>query len=273
MDKICIKNLEVFSNHGVYPEERALGQKFVVSAELFLDLRSAGKSDELDDSFDYGKACYIIKNYIEKKSFRLIEAVAEGLAEKLLIEHTALQSVMLEIKKPWAPVATHLETVSVVIERRRHMAYIALGSNMGDRDGYLQFAVGELKNAHGCRVVSVSGFINTAPYGNAEQDDFLNGCLALDTLLEPLELLELLHDIENRAGRVRGERWGPRTLDLDIIFFDDIIMSVEALRIPHPEAHKREFVMAPLNEIAPYLIHPAMGKTVAEILAELETKN
>ena len=269
LDKICIKNLEVFAKHGVYPEERALGQKFIISAELFLDLRNAGKSDELEAALDYGKICHVIKDFVEKKTYRLIEAVAENLAEKLLIEDPALKRVCLEIMKPWAPVTMHLETVSVKIDRRWSMAYIALGSNMGDREGYLRYAISELEKTHGCRVAQVSRFIDTEPYGYKEQDRFLNGCLALETLLRPLELLELLHEIEAKAGRVRSERWGPRTLDLDIIFYDDIIMSGEILTIPHAEAHKREFVLAPLNEIAPNLFHPILRKTVAEMLTEL----
>ena len=273
MDKICIKNLEVFAKHGVYPEERALGQKFVITAELYMDLRSAGKSDELEESFDYGKACHIIRDYVQKNLFRLIEAVAEGLAEKLLIENRVLQKVRLEIKKPWAPVAMHLESVSVEIERSRHTAYIALGSNMGNREGYLQFAVSELEKAHGCSVGRISGFINTAPYGNTQQDDFLNGCLELDTLLMPHELLELLHEIEHKAGRVRAERWGPRTLDLDIVFYDDIIVGDDTLRIPHGQMHKREFVLAPLNEIAPNLLHPVLMKTVSELFDDLKARD
>ena len=273
MDKIYIKNLEIFAKHGVYQEERALGQKFVISAELFLDLRNAGKSDDLEESLDYGKVCHIIKNYVEKNTFQLIEAVAERLAEKLLVENPVLKKVKLEVKKPWAPVVMHLETVSVEIERGRHTAYIALGSNMGDREGYLRFAVRELENAYGHRIARISDFINTAPYGYVEQNDFLNGCLMLETLLRPHELLELLQEIENKAGRVRGEHWGPRTLDLDIIFYDDIVISGDTLRIPHAEMHKREFVLAPLDEIAPNKLHPVFGKTVSELLRELRTEN
>ena len=273
MDVLNIKNLEVFAKHGVYPEERSLGQKFVISAALYADLRGAGKSDELEESIDYGKICNAIRCFTEKKTFKLIEAVAENLAEKLLIENPALQKVWLEIKKPWAPVAVQLDTVSVEIERSRHKAHISLGSNMGDREGYLHFALGELKNARGCRVSRTSKFINTTPYGDIEQDDFLNACLELETLLSPFELLELLGEIEEKAGRTRERRWGPRTLDLDIIFFDDMVISEDRLRIPHKDAHKRDFVLIPLTEIAPHKMHPVMGKTVTELLAELGISN
>ena len=273
MDKICIKNLEVFAKHGVFPEENSLGQKFVVSAELFMDLRCAGKSDDFEESLDYGKVCHTIKSFVDRNTFRLIETVAERLAEKLLSENTSVQKVALEIKKPWAPLAMHLDAVSIEIERSRHLAYISLGSNIGKREAYLSFAVDEIGKASGCRVLSVSGFIDTEPYGCPEQDIFLNGCLSLDTLLTPIELLELLNEIEAKAGRTRDRRWGPRTLDLDIIFYDDVVMSCDVLRLPHAEAHKREFVLAPLSEIAPNMMHPILGKTVKEMLDELRVES
>ena len=124
----------------------------------------------------------------------------------------------LRSKKPWAPVKLPLKTVSVEIERGWHTAYIALGSNMGDRESYLNDAVTALDAVRGCSVKKVSRFIETPPYGVTDQDDFLNGCLELRTLLPPDELLEELHRIEKQAGRERILRWGPRTLDLDIIF-------------------------------------------------------
>ena len=162
----------------------------------------------------------------------------------------------------------HLETVSVEIKRKRHRVYIALGSNIGEREEYLRTAVSELDNAYGCHVAQVSGFRNTAPYGVTDQEDFLNACLELETLLPPRELLVLLHEIEKKAGRVREKRWGPRTLDLDIIFFDDAVISDAGLRIPHVDMQNRDFVLAPLCEIAPDMLHPLIKKSVAELYAE-----
>ena len=272
-DRINIKNLEIFARHGVFPEENALGQKFIISAVLTTDFSGAALTDDLNKSIDYGGVCHVIKNYVEGNVFKLIETVADGLARELLIEYPALQKVQIEVKKPWAPVMLHLETVSVEAERERHTAYIALGSNLGDRAAYLNFAVKELEKTRECRVLRVSEFISSEPYGYTEQDEFLNGCLALETLLNPYELLDLLHGIEDLAGRERKVRWGPRTLDLDIIFYDDIVMSTDKLRIPHAEMHKRDFVLIPLNDVAPNMLHPILMKTTAELLDNLKSEN
>lgn len=162
-----------------------------------------------------------------------------------------------------------LKTVSVEIEREWHTAYIALGSNMGDSRSILEAAVQALDEIKNTKVEKVSTFITTPPYGVTDQPDFLNGCLKLSTLLYPEELLKELNRIEKEAGRERIIHWGPRTLDLDIIFYDDLVAETDTLCIPHVEMHKRAFVLEPLHEIAPYKRHPVYGKTVREMLEDL----
>ena len=270
MDKITIKKLEIFAKHGVFDEEKKLGQKYFVSVDLYTDLKTAGKTDSLKNSIDYGKICFDIKDFVENNTYNLIESVAEGLASKLLRENKTIKRVTIEVEKPNAPIALPFETVSVKIKRRRHRVFIALGSNIGDRDSFIQFGISELDKAEDCAVLSVSRLINTAPYGNVNQPDFLNGCLELETLLSPHELLKITKDIEQKSGRVRGEFWGPRTLDLDIIFFDDKIISDDKLTVPHTDAALRDFVLKPLAEIAPNFFHPIYKKTVRELLDELK---
>lgn len=268
-DKIKITDLEVFANHGVFPEENTLGQKFLVSAVLYTDTRRAGLTDDLAASVHYGEVCAFIDRYLREHTFCLLERAAETLAEELLLETEGLRKIRLEIKKPWAPIGLPLKTVSVEIERGWHTAYIALGSNMGDREKYLDDAVRAMDSIRGCTVKKVSHFIETPPYGVTDQADFLNGCLELRTLLTPGELLEELHRIEQDAGRERILRWGPRTLDLDIIFYDDLVSEEDTLCIPHVDMHRRKFVLEPLCEIAPYKRHPVYGKTVYELNLDL----
>lgn len=272
MDKIFIKNLEVFANHGVFPEETVLGQKFVVSAELLTDTREAGRSDDLSRSVHYGEVSTFITEYLQKHTFKLIEAAAENLAEELLLDIPRLKGVTIELKKPWAPVHLPLETVGVSISRSWHRAYIAMGSNMGDSRAYLDMAVRKLNETRGCRVLKTADYIVTKPYGGVEQDDFLNSALEMDTLLTPYELLEELHRIENDAGRKRVIRWGPRTLDLDILMYDDIVLDTPELHIPHIEMHKRDFVLEPMCCIAPYLRHPVYNRTMEQLKGELYGK-
>lgn len=269
-DKIKIEELEVFANHGVFPEENVLGQKFLVSATLYTETRKAGQTDELTASIHYGEVSTFITEYLKNHTYKLLERVAEGLAEELLLQIKGLNRVELEIKKPWAPIGLPLKSVSVQIEREWHTAYIALGSNMGNREVYLSEAVKALDTLKGCVVEKVSTFLETPPYGVTEQADFLNGCLKLRTLLYPKELLAELNRLEKEAGRERIVHWGPRTLDLDIIFYDDLICEEDNLCIPHIEMQKRKFVLEPLEEIAPYKRHPVTGKTVREMLMELE---
>lgn len=271
LDEIRIEDLEVFANHGVFPEENVLGQKFLVSAVLYTDTRRAGRTDDLTASIHYGEVCAFIDRYLREHTFKLLERAAESLAEELLLNTQNLRKVRIEIKKPWAPVGLPLKTVSVSIEREWHDVIIALGSNMGDREGYLNGAVEKLNAVRGCRVKKVSDFIETPPYGVTDQEDFLNGCLEMETLMYPHELLDELHRIEKEAGRERIIRWGPRTLDLDIIFYDDMIQQDDDLCIPHVEMHKRDFVLKPLCGIAPYKRHPVTGKTVKEMLDEVNS--
>ena len=265
MDKISIRGLEVFANHGVFKEENVLGQKFIVNAELVCDTRSAGIEDNLEKSVNYAEVCNLITKVMRNNTFKLIEAAAENIAEKILLEYGLIREVTITLKKPWAPIMMSVDTVEVSITRKWHRAYIALGSNMGDSKGHLDGAVKELDADKCCRVKKVSEFIVTEPVGGVEQDDFLNGCLELETLYTPYELLDFLHKIEQAHNRERIVHWGPRTLDLDILMYDDLVMNERKLTIPHKEMHKRLFVLEPLEEIAPYLMHPLLGKTVTQL--------
>ena len=270
MDQIIIKDLETFGYHGVFEEEAFLGQKFVITAILDLDTRKAGKSDDLKASLDYGEACQVIKKLVETERYLLIERLAEELAEKLLLTFSQLKSVEITVQKPWAPVLVSLDTVAVRIKRSWHKAYLSIGSNMGDKEGYLDFAIDRLNALPDTKVTAVSDYIVTEPYGDVEQDDFLNGALEIETLKTPQELLETTLGIESEAHRERLVHWGPRTLDIDILFYDDEIIMEENLKVPHVEIPKRSFVLEPLAAIAPYYIHPVFHKSVLTMLEELK---
>jgi 2-amino-4-hydroxy-6-hydroxymethyldihydropteridine diphosphokinase len=151
------------------------------------------------------------------------------------------------------------------------LALIGLGSNLGDRKARLDAAVAALAEAPGIVLQAVSRYHETAPVGGpAGQGDYLNAAAAVETALEPLELLHVLQEIERRAGRVRTVHWGPRTLDLDLLLFGDRVIATDALQVPHPRMAERLFVLAPLAEIAPGAVDPVTGRTIAELLAACE---
>ena len=270
LDRITIENLEVYAHHGVLSEEKTLGQKFFITAMLDVDTQKAGRSDGIEATVHYGEVCHFIHTYVQNCNFNLLEALAQHLADELLLTFSLIQKLSLTIKKPWAPIGLPLDFVSLQITRKWHTVYLSLGSNMGDKNGYLQGAIEAFREDSFCQVEKLSSFLLTKPYGYVEQDDFLNACIKIKTLYSPQELLGKVQEIEHKAGRKReGQRWGPRTLDIDILLFDDIVKEEESLCLPHIELHKRTFVLRPLEEIAPYLRHPVRLQTVKEMLEAL----
>jgi len=268
-DEIHIDRLEVYAYHGVFPIERRKGQTFVINAVLYTDTRKPGLSDRLEQSTDYGDVCHFMTDWMRTNTCNLIEAAAERLAQAVLLKYSLICGISLEICKPEAPVRLPFGNISVKIVREWHKAYISVGSNMGDRKGYIESALEAMKANPLMRVGRVSELIETEPYGGVEQDKFLNGAIELETLLSPHELLDALHEMEAAAGRERKVHWGPRTLDLDILFYDKLILEDDMLVIPHPDLENRSFVLKPMKAIAPNYRHPLLGRTVTQMWDDL----
>ena len=155
--------------------------------------------------------------------------------------------------------------------KEKHLAYVALGSNLGDKEANLQKAV-QLLVEHGLEVVKTSDFLCTEPYGVTDQPQFLNAVCCVRTDLEPEELLHLLLAIEQEMGRVRLRHWGERNIDLDLLLYENQILTTDDLKLPHPDMQNRDFVLLPLAEIAPALVHPVLGKTIACLAEELQAR-
>ena len=148
-----------------------------------------------------------------------------------------------------------------------------MGSNMGDREEYINKAIKYLKDNYKIEVVKATELIETKPYGLEQQDKFLNNVVKIRTLLDPLELLVLCKNIEKMLGRVKTEHWGPRPIDIDILFYDDLVIDSEDLVVPHEDMKNRVFVLEPMMDIAPYLRHPVFNKTIKEMYTELLNQN
>ena len=153
-------------------------------------------------------------------------------------------------------------------------AYIGLGSNLGERETLLKAAIAQLAQLPETRLGSVSSLYDTAPVGELDQPNFLNAAVQLETALTARQLLWNMLLVERRLGRVRhvARRYGPRTIDLDLILFGDLIIDTPDLRLPHPEFHRRAFVLAPLAEIEPRLVHPVLGLDLTELLERVEQR-
>ncbi len=183
----------------------------------------------------------------------------------MLMRKYPIDSVSITVKKPQAPVSLPFDNVSVTTNLTRTTALLSLGSNMGDRQAYLDNAIKRLQANQDINVQNVSAPFENPPYGGVAQLPFINMAVKLSTYLSPYELLEYIHLIESEAQRDRSVHWGDRTLDMDIIFYGDCVIDSEALTIPHPDYINRDFVLKPLKEIAPDFVCPLIKKRIRDL--------
>jgi dihydroneopterin aldolase/2-amino-4-hydroxy-6-hydroxymethyldihydropteridine diphosphokinase len=238
---------------GVLPHEREGEQPVQVDIDLEVDLAEAGLTDNLVDTANYGAIAEAVSEVVRTSSDVLLERLVARIAERCLqFDHVEVADVRLTKLRP--PISENLDSTAVRIVRSRvdmkiparHRAIVALGSNLGDRVAYLRFGLERLSN-----VVAQSQVFETDPVGGPDnQGPYLNMVAVIDTDLDPYALLRRLLQIEAEAHRVRVERWGPRTLDLDLLFYDDVTINSEELIVPHPRFAERRFVLEPLSEVA-----------------------
>lgn len=269
MDYITITGLKIFAYHGVLEEETKNGQDFYVNAKLFYDMDKAAKTDEVTDAVHYGEVCLFMTQFLQENTYKLLERAVAETMRAVLLKFPMLEGMEIELCKPNAPIPLPFENVSVTRSLRWKKVYLGIGSNMGDKEQYLKQAVDTLQNDNDFKDIRTSSWIKTEPYGGVEQEEFLNGAIEVRTLLNPQALLERIHEIEAQAGRERIVHWGPRTLDLDILFYEDCTVNETELIIPHIDMVNRRFVLEPLCELAPAYLHPVLKKTVKQMLDEL----
>jgi dihydroneopterin aldolase / 2-amino-4-hydroxy-6-hydroxymethyldihydropteridine diphosphokinase len=255
-DRIEIRGLVVTCVVGVLPHERTTAQPVRIDLELFVDLRDAGRTDDLADTADYGNVAEHVAAVVREAKDLLLERLADRVAETV-VAIDRVEAVDVTITKLRPPIPEQLDSTAVRIRRRRqdydvvdrvtHLAIIALGSSLGDREGYLRLAVSSLPD-----VQVMSQVFETDPVGGPDgQGPYLNMVVAVRTTLDPYALLRRCQQIEAEAFRQRVVHWGPRTLDVDVLFYDDIAIDDPLLTIPHPRYSERRFVLAPLAEVAP----------------------
>ena len=148
--------------------------------------------------------------------------------------------------------------------------YLGLGSNIGNRVAHLDEAIARINAHNNITVTRQSSIIETEPYGNVDQDKFMNMCVEIDTDLSPVALLETVLEIEQKMGRERIIDWGPRNIDIDILIYEDLEINLDDLQIPHAEMHKRMFVLEPLAEIAANVVHPTFGVSIKTLKQQLQ---
>lgn len=255
-DQILIEGIRAVTIVGALPHEREIAQPLRVDVALHVDLHDAGRSDELGDTVNYGLVAERVVAAVEESKDVLLERLASRLADEVLA-FDRVEAVDLTLTKLRPPLPQDVATTAVRVHRTRaeaevephtlHRAWVALGSNLGDRRAFLRLAVERLG-----RVTAMSDVYETDPVGGPDdQGPYLNMVVEVETSLDPFALLRRCQRIEAEAMRQRVVHWGPRTLDVDIIQFDDVEMSAGELQIPHPRFAERRFVLEPLAQIAP----------------------
>ena len=250
MDKITLSKMEFEGHTGCFDFEKKDGQKFIVSLDICLDRIKGCYTDELSDTIDYAKIYDITKDIVTSDKGNLIESLAQKISDGVLNADGRIEMVTVTVSKPEAPIKGIFETMEVTVTRRRkEFVILSLGSNLGDREANILAAEEALKALPGVEGFKTASIYETEPVGLEDQPYFLNTCAGFYTDIDPFELLDKIHVIESRLLRTREIHWGPRTIDIDIIFYGDRVIMKPELTVPHPRWNLRSFVTVPLREL------------------------
>ncbi len=269
MDQITVSGIEFLAYHGVLEEEKKQGQMFSVDCSFEIDTSLC--NDHLDKTVNYAELTTEIVTFATTHRYDLIETLANNLAKDILLKFSFIKNVTITVHKPNAPIPAKFYDITLRVARGWKNCYLAIGSNLGNREEFLDFVWKRIKEHKEIRGICKSDYIETKPYGVLDQPDFLNGAVKIKTILTPFELLEFCRQTEDLCGRVRTRHWGERTLDVDILMYEDLVLFTDELILPHPELHKRDFVLKPLSQIEPYLVHPILKTNVLELLKKIES--
>ncbi len=263
--KLEIQSLEIMSTHGVLAEEKANPQKFLFDITLTADCEEAALRDDVEKTVNYSDVCALVLEVATAKSYNLIESLARECAFSILERFKRVTSARVKVSKPQAPVAATFQNIGVEYYAERNTVYLSLGSSQGEKERTIKSAISKLSALRGVKVVRTSRMIKSAPEGGAAKNDFVNCAAELDCFLTPRSLLDKIHTIENHLGRVRTERWGDRTIDIDIIFFGDKVIAEDGLAVPHTMYRQRPFVVEPLKELCPEKVCPLCHVAVKDM--------
>ncbi|MGY5763634.1 2-amino-4-hydroxy-6-hydroxymethyldihydropteridine diphosphokinase [Brachybacterium sp. DNPG3] len=255
-DRIEVSGIRAWGHHGVLEQEKQLGQLFTADVVLHLSTAEAGRSDALDRTVNYAEVAADVRAELEDGPHDLVETLAERIAQRILtgVGRPLVRRVEVVVHKPAAPVGLPVDDVRVRVVRDAPPveAVLALGTNLGDREAHLEHALALIAEADGVEIEWTGPVLETEPVGGPDgQGAFLNSVIGVRTVLAPFALLEVCHRAERAARRERLVRWGPRTLDVDVISYGDVISDDPDLTLPHPRAHERAFVLAPWHAARP----------------------
>lgn len=284
LDRIRLVGLSATGYHGVFPQERRNGQLFRADVVVHVDTRPAARSDDLADTVNYAALAEGVVAVLAGEPVDLVETLAQRIAD-VALALPGVEAVDVVVHKPQAPIQVPFDDVRLEIRRRRPSGnasaagqsapvsadvldarpaaevgvVLALGGNVGDAAATLREAIADLDDVPGLRVDAVSPFALTTAVGGPAQADYVNAVVTGRTSLSPRELLAATSSVEDAHGRVRQERWGPRTLDIDIISIEDVHSAEPVLQLPHPRAKDRAFVLVPWSRLDPDAVLPGPG--------------
>ena len=278
MFKIFVKNLKLYGYHGVREHEKKDGQYFLFNIEILIEDSDYSNRDKLENTLSYSDVIREVKRINKSKKYDLLETFSQVLANRIMEMSGLVRKVAIKIEKPSPPIDEKLDGVGVeyILDKdsRRSVetggiksgniknsgtgdlneAYLSLGSNMGNRKINLKKALKLLESNPSIGIESISSLYETEPMYIKDQKSFYNIVVktSIENIMGPFELLGIIKAIEYILGRKNVEvRYGPRPIDIDILYFGNEIIESEILEIPHPKIGERKFVLLPLNEIAP----------------------